>query len=107
MNEIIKSAWKDILQLLKTEAVSLTSSYKNEVLTYTSRKIERLTFLNKNKEALGNDFYNQKMEEEKVHDQVFINMLKIAAKAKDQKLINMCFDIINAAIDKAIQLAIA
>ena len=77
----------EILNLLKSEALTLKKEYKDEITQYISNKISRIQLLNDLKKEIGEEFYLARIAEEKDFETLFKNKLKIIAKSKYQKMV--------------------
>ena len=90
----------EILNLLKSEALTLKKEYKDEITQYISNKISRIQLLNDLKKEIGEEFYLARIAEEKDFETLFKNKLKIIAKSKYQKILVGLEDILIGFITK-------
>lgn len=100
MEKTIQDTLNQIFQILKNNSIELTSAYKEEVARYISRKLERAKLYYELKEHIPQDIFDERIKEEKIFDEMFKNIIIIAAKAKAQATINEISDVFSKAFDK-------
>lgn len=90
----------EILQLLKSEAITFTKEYKDEITQFISNKLSRINLLKDLKDKIGEEFFLARMAEEKDFDTLFKNRLRIMAQAKYQNILDGLQQILKGLIQK-------
>ena len=106
MSDLLQEVKVNAILLLKTNGVSLTKASKTIIEDHLTQKFARRQLLYSLKSELSKNVFEARIKEEKVFDQLLINLLQIAAKATVQKIIDGFNNILDATVSKVLGITI-